>query len=638
MRKNTSAKVLTLNTTQSGTWVMSGILFAIALCWGLAAKAQDDLIRSYGYNFFGELSYPEDYKHFNYVNPDAPKGGEISIWASGTFDSMNPYSRKGRAGRLSSMMYESLLGDGPADTVGEYYGLLAHSLEYPASVDWVIFHMRPEARFSDGTPVTAHDVVFSHNLLLEQGLPSYAQAVKRRVPEVEALDDHTVKFYFAQDLESRRSLVDQVGGVPVWSQKWYEETGARLDESRLITSPGTGPYMFDSYDINRQIVYRRNPGYWGKDLPINQGRHNFDTIRVEYFADDAAAFEAFKAGAYTFRIESTSKKWSTGYDFPALENGYVVQEVIEDGNPPTPNGIVFNLQRPQFQDPRVREAFALAYNFEWTNETLQYGLFRHLSSFVQDTHLEAKSVPQGAELALLKSLGDIVPGEVFSNEPVSAHSSKPRRALDRGNLRKALALFEAAGWTVGSDGKLRNADGETLKAEFIQASNVSDTMDAFTEAYVQNLQKMGVDANVNKVDASQFTLRRREKDYDLIFSGYSTFLEAGTGLMQRFGSREAEFSVFNPASLASPQVDEIISRALATTTRDDQDVALTALDRVLRHERFMIPTWYKAEHWVAYFDMYEHPEEIPPYDFGVLDFWWYNAEKGDALRAAGALQ
>lgn len=638
MRKTSTAKAMAQDVTRRWIWMLSGAVFLTAMFMVQMARAEETMIRSHGYNFFGELSYPEDFEHFNYVNPDAPKGGEISIWASGTFDSMNPYSRKGRAGRLSWMMYESLLGDGPADTVGEYYGLLAKSLEYPESKDWVIFHMRPEARFSDGTPVTAHDVAFSHNLLLEQGLPSYAQAVKRRIPNVEVIDDYTIKFTFATDLESKRSLIDQVGGVPVWSKKWFEDTGARLDESRLTTSPGSGPYIFDSYDINRQIIYKRNPDYWGKDLPINRGRHNFDTIRVEYFADDAAAFEAFKAGAYTFRIESTSKKWATGYDFPAREKGYVVTENIEDGTPQSPSGIVFNLLRPQFQDPRVREALGLAYNFEWTNETLQYGLFKHQSSFVQDTPLEAKGLPEGAELALLQSLGDLVPPDMLTSEPVSAHQSKPRRALDRTNLRKALALLEAAGWTVGSDGLLRNAEGETLKAEFLQASNVSDTMDAFVEAYVQNLQKMGVDAKVDKVDSAQFTLRNRDKDYDLIFDGYSTFLEAGTGLMQRFGSREAKISLFNPASLASPMVDEIITRALATETRADQDVALMALDRALRYERFMVPTWYKAEHWVAYFDMFEHPEEFPPYDLGLLDFWWYNAEKGEALRAAGALQ
>ena len=280
------------------------------------AASGDGMIRSHGYSYFGDLKYPADYEHFDYVNPDAPKGGEISLSAPGTFDSMNPYSRKGRAGRYSWMVYESLLGEAPAsggglpaDVYGEGYCLLCETLEYPESKEWVIFHMRRDARFSDGTPLTAHDVVFSHNLFLEQGLPSYAQAVSKRVIGAEAIDDYTVKFTFASDI-SRRSLIDQVGGTPVFSKTWYEETGARLDEPRLEASPGSGPYVLDSYEVNRRIVYKRNPDYWGKDLPINVGRHNFDRIRVEYFADDSAAFEAFKAGEYTVRPEGSSKSWA----------------------------------------------------------------------------------------------------------------------------------------------------------------------------------------------------------------------------------------------------------------------------------------------------------------------------------------
>lgn len=616
-------------------FVLSGVLALAAA----SVRAQDENItQAHGYSFFGELNYPADFLHYSYVNPDAPKGGEISLWASGTFDSMNPFTRKGRAGRYSSIMYESLLDSAPADEYTASYGLLAESLEYPESKNWVIFHMRRDARFSDGTPLTAHDVVFSHNLFLEQGLPSYAQAVSRRVTGAEALDDYTVKFTFNPDLESRRSLIDQVGSTPVFSQKWYEETGSRLDESRLETSPGSGPYMFDSYDINRRIVYRRNPDYWGNDLPINQGRHNFDTITVEYFGDASAAFEGFKAGAYTFRIENSSKQWATGYDFPALDRGHVVKEELPDGSPPSPQGIVFNLQRPQFQDMRVRMAMALLYNFEWTNETLQFSLFRHRESFVQDTHLQAAGVPEGAERALLESLGDLVPDAVLNEPAVGVHESQSRRPLDRRNQRAALALLEEAGWTVDDEGKLRNADGGTLDAEFILPSNASDTLESFIEAYVQNLQAVGINARADKIDPSQFTLRRREKDYDLINSSYAAFLEAGTGLRQRFGSQEAEISVFNPASLASPLVDEVIDIALETTNLDDQNTALMALDRVLRHERFIVPTWYNDSYWVAYYDMYEHPETIPPYDLGVLDFWWVNEEKAEALRAAGAFQ
>jgi len=634
-------------------WVSRGAAFwpavaawmglAIAVLSAQAALAEDKVITSHGYSYFGDLKYPADYPHFDYVNPDAPKGGEIALYAPGTFDSMNPYARKGRAGRLSWMVYESLLGGSeatgeplPGDRYNEGYGLLAESLEYDAGKTWVIFHMRPEARFADGTPVTAQDVVFSHNLFLEQGLKSYAEAVKRRVLSAEALDDHTVKFTFAEGI-SRRSLIDQVGGTPVFPRKWYEETGARLDEPRLEAAPGSGPYQVKSYDVNRNIVYARNPDYWGWHLPINKGRHNFDTIRIEYFADDNAAFEAFKAGIYTFRPEGNSKTWATGYDFPAVEKGHVVKAELPDGLPPTPSGFVFNLGREVLKDKRVRQAIALGFNFEWTNASLQYGLFRQLHSFVQDTPLEAKGVPEGAELELLQSLGDLVPEEMLTAPAVRAHESNGARLNDRRNLRAAMKLLDEAGWAVGSDGKRRNAAGEVLKIEIPISASGSATMSAVAESFVSNLQLMGIDAKFDKIDAAQYTARERDRDYDIIFDSYVAFLEAGTGLHQRYGSKEAAFSLFNPAGLASPMVDAIIDRALESSTTEEQNVALTALDRALRYEFFMIPTWYLDKSWVAYWDMYGHPDPLPPYATGVLDFWWYDAERAAALKAAGAL-
>ena len=608
-----------------------------------AADEHEKVITSHGYSFFGDLKYPADYEHFDYVNPDAPKGGEISLYAPGTFDSMNPYSRKGRAGRLSWMVYESLLGGSeatgeplPGDRYNESYGLLAEKLEYDEGKTWVIFHMRPEARFADGTPVTAQDVVFSHNLFLEQGLRSYAEAVKRRVLSAEALDDHRVKFTFAEGI-SRRSLIDQVGGTPVFPRKWYEENDARLDEPRLEAAPGSGPYQVKSSDVNRNIVYERNPDYWGWHLPINKGRHNFDRIRIEYFADDNAAFEAFKAGVYTFRPEGNSKTWATGYDFPAANQGHVVKEELPDGLPPTPSGFVFNLGREVLQDKRVRQAIALGFNFEWTNQSLQYGLFAQRHSFVQDTPLQAGGVPEGAELDLLKSLGDLVPQEMLTEPAVMAHESNGDRLNDRRNLRRAMQLLDEAGWPVGDDGKRRNADGDLLTIEIPISASGSATMSAVVESFVSNLLLMGIDARFDKIDAAQYTARERDRDYDLIFDSYVAFLEAGTGLHQRYGSQEAAFSLFNPAGLASPMVDAIIDRALESGSKEEQDVALTALDRALRHEFFMIPTWYLDKSWVAYWDMYDYPEPLPAYATGVLDFWWYDEEKAQALKDAGAL-
>lgn len=619
-----------------------GLIITMAVTSMARADGHETIIKSHGFSFYGDLKYAEDYPHFDYVNPNAPKGGEISLGTVGTFDSLNPYSRKGRGAALSSVMYESLLGEGvngapaPADVYGEYYGLLAERLEYDEGKNWVIFHMRPEATFSDGTPVTAHDIAFSHNLLLDQGLKSYADAVRKRIPKVEVLSDHSIKFHFAPDI-SRRSLIDQVGFVPAWSKKWYEETGARLDESRLITSPGSGPYVLDSFDVNRRIIYKRNPDYWGNDLPLNVGRNNFDTIRIEYFGDAEAAFQGFLAGEFTFRTETDSRKWATGYTSPKVESGAIVKRELHDGSPPTPSGIVFNLNSAVFKDKRVREAVTLAFNFEWTNASLQYGLFKPRASFSQDTPVMAQGVPEGAELAFLKELGDIVPPEMLTQEARMPHSSDEARLFDRRNARKAMALLDEAGWSVGDDG-IRRKDGQTLKVNYLFDSSSPDTLSGVMENFVSNVQKLGIDITLEKVDSSQYTSRERDRDYDLVFDSYPAILGVGTGFRQFFGSEASEFSLFNPAGLASPMIDAIIDSALAATTRDEENTSVMALDRALRHEMIMIPLWYKPNHWVAFYDMYEFPDVLPPYALGQLDFWWFNEEKAAALKASGALR
>ncbi|NIZ14152.1 extracellular solute-binding protein [Phaeobacter sp. HF9A] len=609
----------------------------------LAQSAEDEnIIKSYGYSFYGELDYPEDYTHFDYVNPDAPKGGEISIPFVGTLDSMNPYNGKGRAHLFSVYPYESLLGEAPsagvpADKYGQSYCLLCESLEYPEDKSWVIFHMRPEAKFSDGTPVTAHDIAFSHNLMLDQGLKSYAEAVRKRIPKVEVIDDHTIKFYFADGI-SRRSLIEQVGGVPAWSKKWFEETGQQLSDTWIEGPPGSGPYIIDEIDLSRRIVLKRNPDYWGKDLPFNVGRNNFDTIRLEIFADDTASFEAFKAGEYTFRSEGDSKKWATGYDFPKVEAGTVKLEELPDGSPPTPSGIVFNLASPELQDKRVREALALAFNFEWSNESLLNDLFERRASYTQDTPLMATGKPEGAELAFLQNLGDVVPEELLTQDVYVPAKSDPRRLYDRRNARLAADLLEAAGYLVGDDGKRVGPDGKPFTLEFLFSSSSTPTTRAVMENYVANLEKLGVNVKFDAVDTAQYTSRERDRDYDLRVGSYAAYLGTGTGLAQYYGSEAASYSLFNPAGLASPLVDAIIAVSLLADNREDEVTALTALDRALRYEFFMIPLWYNPDHWVAYYDQYDHPETIPPYALGYLDFWWYDAEKAKKLRDAGALR
>jgi microcin C transport system substrate-binding protein len=467
---------------------------------------------------------------------------------------------------------------------------------------------------------------------LEQGLPSYASEVGRLIPLVEALDDYTVKFTFGEGVP-RKNLINQAGGTPVWSRAWYEETGARLDESRLEISPGSGPYRVDSIDPGRQIIYRRNPEYWGADLPIMQGRANFDTIRVEYFADTQAAFEAFKAGEFTFRQENSSISWATGYDFPALNNGSVVRDTLPNGNLPAAVGLVFNLRDEKFQDLRVRQAIALMYNFTWTNETLQYSLFDQRESFWQGSDLQAQGIPEGRELELLQSVADQIDPAILTEAVTVPHTSGPDQ-IDRANLRRALALMAEAGWTSGDDGLLRNAAGEAFTLE-IMSDNPS--FERILVPYVDSLRTLGVDARFNLIDPAQYTERERNFDWDMIYDGYTNGLEEGIGLGQRYGT-DGLGDLFNPAGYASPAVDTLIEAVVDAESYDEMAAAVRAIDRIMRRELFVIPTWYNPSYWVAYFDMFEYPEPLPPYSLGQLDFWWYNADKAEELRAAGALQ
>ncbi len=610
-----------------------GSAIGLAVIFGaMSLRADEAITKTHGYNFFGELKYPADYKHLDYVNPDAPKGGEISIWTMGTFDSFNPYTRKGRAGALASAPFESLL-EGTSDEVGTSYGLLAETLEYPEDQSWVIFNMRPEARFSDGTPVTADDVAFTYELFLNEGLASYRAILGQIVTGVEILGPHRVKYSFADDA-SRRDAIPIVGGLPVKSKAWFEKTGAKLDESRMEPAIGSGPYVLDSYDINKRITYKRNPDYWGNDLPFNKGRANFDTIRVEYFADSNAAFEGFKSGAYTFRQENSSKSWATAYDFPALDEGHVIKTLLPDGGMATGQSYVMNLRRDKFDDIRVRQAVGLLFNFEWSNESLFYGQYARINSFWENSELAAAGMPSDAELALLEPIADLLPAGVIDGEAVMAPVSG-NRTLDRKNLRKASALLEEAGWTVGDDGLRRNAAGETLTIEIIEDS---PTFDRVHLPFIDNLKAAGIDAIYSRIDPAQMTDRSRNYDFDMMVDQFPMSLEPSSGLKQYFGSETADQSVFNSMGLKSEAVDTLIEHVMNAQNKAELATSVKALDRTLRAYYFWVPQWFNDAYRVAYWDMYEHPETLPPFALGNLDFWWYNAEKAADLKAKGVLR
>ncbi|WP_114964719.1 extracellular solute-binding protein [Alkalilacustris brevis] len=614
---------------------MTGAAAGIALLLGAAqaVQAQDEtVIVAHGFSILGDLKYPADFSHLDYVNPDAPKGGEISIWGFGGFDSMHPYTTRGRAGGLSTIFFESLL-EGTADEVGTGYCLICETIEYPEDRAWVIFNMRDDVTFSDGTPLTADDVLFSFEILRDKGLPDFRANLARQVDSAEVIDPHTIRFDFAEDWP-KRDLPALVGGLPIFSRAFYEANDRDFEQSSMQPLMGSGPYVLGRLDPGQTLVYERNPDYWGWDHPLMAGRSNFDRIRIEYYADYNAAFEGFKGGSYTFRNEASSLIWATSYDFPAVERGHVVQATLPDGNMATGQSFIFNLRRDKFSDPRVREAIGLMFNFEWSNETLFYGLYERIHSFWENSDMAAEGLPTPEELAILEPLADILPPGVLDEAAVMGQPSGGRQ-LDRGNLRQASALLDDAGWEVGSDGLRRNAAGEALRIEFL---NDSQTFDRVINPYVENLRALGVDARLTRVDSSQMTNRERSYDFDIITAQFPMSQIPGSGLRQYFGSETSDISVFNKMGLQSEAVDRVIEVVLAAETREEVTHAVRALDRLLRAERFWVPQWFKDTHTVAYFDMFEHPEELPPYALGHLDFWWYNAAKAEALRAAGAIR
>ncbi len=596
--------------------------------------AAGETIVSHGYNFFGELKYGADFEHLDYVNPDAPKGGEISQGVEGTFDSFNNYTLEGNPVVGAGTQIEALM-TATADDPTSLYCLICETVEYPPTLDWAIFTLRPNVTFSDGSPLTARDVDFSWDLFMEQGLESFRLAWGTIITDVEVLDPMRVRFTFAPD-SPIRDRIGLAGGVSVLSQAYFESTGTRLDETSDEPFLGSGPYLLDSYDSGRRVIYRYDEDYWGRDLPINVGRNNFETLRYEYFADSTAAFEAFKSGEFTFRNENSSLQWATGYDFPALENGWVIRTELPNGNLPVAQSFVFNLRRETFQDPRVREALGLMFNFEWSNETLFYDLYTRTIGVWNQSDLQAQGTPSVAELALLQPLVDegLLPASILTDEALVPPVSNPERQADRANLRRASDLLDEAGWIVGDDGA-RRKDGRTLDVVILESS---PAFDRIINPYVENLQRLGVNARLDRVDPAQETQRRDESDFDMTTWGFQMSLEPGTELEQWFGSEGANESNRNLMGLADPAVDRLIQAVQAAQTRDDMVAAVNALDRVLRSYRFWVPQWYKDVYTVAFYDMYGYPDPLPPYALGQTDFWWYEAEKAEALTAAGAFE
>lgn len=605
--------------------------FALAL---LASPAlAEDTITSHGISPFGTLKYPAGFDHFDYANPDAPKGGTMSFrgtGASGTFDSLNAFVLAGEPAQGLELLYDTLLVPS-ADEAGAYYGLLAESVEYPPDRAWVIFTLREGARFNDGTPVTPDDVVWSFETLTKQGHPYYGITYEG-VEKAEALDARRVRFTFREGAATR-DLPATVGQMEVLPRHFH--AGKDFTRSSMEFPLGSGAYVVAGADPGRQIRYCRAPDYWGADLAVNRGRNNFDCYVYEYFADTTAAFEALKVGNYLFHEEFSSAIWGSQYDFPALGKGWVIREEIADGRPSGTQGFWFNLRREKFADVRVRQAISLLFNFEWSNESLFYGLYKRTDSFWENAALlQAQGLPEGQELAALEPFRDRLPASVFTDaayrQPVWS-----TRQLDREAVRQASALLDAAGWTVGADGLRRNAGGEVLSLVMLDDSAAFQRI---IEPFLQNLRQVGIRAELELVDFAQMQERQEAFDYDMTPVRLSMSLSPSVELRTIFGSAGAAAKgTLNVAGVADPVVDGLIEAIIGATTRDEMEARVRALDRVLRAMQIWVPNWYRDTYWLAYRDVFGMPAVQPPYQRNE-DFWWIDQQKLDALKAQGALR
>jgi microcin C transport system substrate-binding protein len=602
-------------------------IFKLALLAGLllasAGAGADN--GKHGLSTFGELKYPADFKHFEWVNPDAPKGGRlatIGTVARTSFDSFNNFILKGDPAQGLEYLYDSLMARA-LDEPDAVYGLVAHSAEVAPDRSSVVFRLRPEAKFADGSALTADDVVFTLNTFKEKGHPIYRVQL-RDVEKAEAIDPLTVRYIFAGS--QTRDLALVVAGLPILPKAYYATR--EFDQTTLDPPLGSGPYRLADFKSGAFVSYRRREDYWGKDLNVNRGRFNFDELRFEYYRDRTAELESLKAGAFDLREEFTARDWVTAYEIPAVKEGRLARLTLPDDRPAGAQGFFLNMRRAKFSDVRVRKALDYAFDYEWTNKNIFYGLYTRTESFFENSDMKAGGEPSPAELALLEPFRAQLPAEVFG-EPYKAPVSDGS-GQDRKLLREAGRLLSEAGWAV-KDGKRFNAKGEVLELEFLI---VDPSTERILTPYVKNLQAIGVTPTIRRIDPAQYERRRKSFDFDVVTTRYALPLTPGVELRSYWSSEAAKTDgSLNLAGISHPAVDALIAKVTEAKSRDELKTATRALDRVLRAGHYWVPHWFKAAHHVAHWDKFGRPAVKPRYERGITHTWWYDAEKAAKLKS-----
>lgn len=628
---------------------LSGVLLAIVALAAFVLPATAE--PRHGLSAFGDLKYPAEFKSFEYVNPDAPKGGRISMIGAGgtiTFDSFNAFIIKGDPAQGMEDTFDTLMVRAH-DEPDAVYGLIAKSADVAPDRMSVTFALRPEAKFSDGTPLTAEDVAFSLEILKTKGDPRYA-LVLRDVAKAEVLDPHRVKYTFTGTLV--RDLPMMVATLPVFSKAYY----ASRDFSATTLEPplGSGPYRIDGFKPGTYVTFKRRDDYWAKDLPVNRGRFNFDEVRYEYYRDRTAEIEALFSGTFDFREEFTSKDWALAYEGkPAIKDGRMLRLTVADERPSGAQGFFINTRRARFSDKRVRQALGLAFDFEWSNKNLFFGLYKRTNSYFENSDMKASGAPSPEELKLLEPFRDKLAPDVF-REPYLAPVTDSTGG-DRRNLREAQKLFADAGWKVSREEKadpdcglfcklmksvglkssetqniLRNDKGEPFEIEFL---TFEPGFDRIIGPYIKNLEQLGVVASIRRVDPAQYQNRLKSFDFDLIVQRYALSLTPGVELKTYWGSEAAKMDGSNNlAGISDPVVDALIDKVLQASSRAELETATRAIDRVLRAGHYWVPHWYKAAHNLAFWNKFSWPETKPKYERGAIETWWYDAAKAAKLE------
>ncbi len=598
-------------------------LSALRLAGVAAENANGDLQWKHGLSLFGDLKYGPGFRHFDYVKPDAPKGGRVRLFAIGSFDSLNPFTFKGEAASGVASTYDRLIK--PAlDEPGSEYGLIAEAVAAPDDYSFVAYRLRERARFHDGRPITPEDVIWSMENL-KKAHPFYA-FYYRDIAKVEQTGEREVRFTFA--VKGNRELPQITGQMPVLPKHWWTATGVQdrprsLAETLLEAPLGSAAYRVADFKAGEYVTLKRVPDYWAKDLPVNVGYDNFDEIHIVYFRDETVAFEAFKADEYDWRDENNSKRWATGYDFPAVKRGDVVLEKFHLKNSQGMQAFVFNLRRGKFQDRRVRQAFNLAFDFEWANRNLFYGQYTRTNSFFSNSELAAKGLPEGRERKLLDLIAGQIPPEALTREYRNPVNETPQQR--RANLRKAMQLLMQAGWRLDEKGVLRNAKGEPFTVEFLL---VSPAFERIVLPYAQSLKRLGIQTTVRTVDSAQYERRVKSFDFDIIVGSWGQSLSPGNEQRNYWGSAAADRpGSRNLAGIRDKAVDFLIDRIIYAKTREELVAATRALDRVLLWNHYVVPMWHITYQRTARWNRFGKPARIPEHSVGFPDIWWWDEEK-----------